>query len=76
MTKPVEPVYQAIGARIRMIREAVGIDQATLAKRVRLTRTSLTNIEAGRQRISLHRAQDLAVALGSTPKHLFRGIWW
>ena len=71
-----EAVYAALGARVRMIREALGINQAELAKRAMLTRTSLTNIEAGRQRMPVHQIELLATALGVSPKHLLKGIWW
>lgn len=72
----IEPVHSAVGVRIRMIREALGISQADLAKRVKLTRTSLTNIEAGRQRLLLHSVERFADALNTSPKHLLRGVWW
>lgn len=75
MGKEIESVYAAIGLRIRRIREALGIDQATLAKRCGMTRTSLANIEAGRQRIQCHQVEKWADVLGTTPKQLMRGIW-
>ena len=74
--KNMEAVYFAIGARVRMIRETLGIDQGELATRVGLNRTSVTNIEIGRQRIALHKLADFAEALGTTPKNLLKGVWW
>ena len=71
-----EAVYLAVAARIRMIRETLGLDQGELAKRVGLNRTSVTNIEIGRQRIALHKLEDFAAALGTTPKNLLKGVWW
>ena len=76
MKKPMQPVYQAIGARIRMIREALGLEQKGLAERVGLVRTSIVNIESGRQRILLHDVTAIARGLGVTEKHLLKGIWW
>lgn len=76
MAEPIEAVYQSIAARIRLIRETLGVDQAELGKRVGLTRTSITNFEAGRQRILLDDVENFAKALGVTPKHLMKGIWW
>jgi transcriptional regulator with XRE-family HTH domain len=73
--KPIEACHIALGARIRMIREALGMQQAELAKRVGLERTSVVNAEAGRQRFLLHSVEQYAQALGTTPKHLLRGIW-
>ncbi len=75
MSKPIEACHIALGARIRMIREALGMQQAELAKRVGLERTSVVNAEAGRQRFLLHGVEQYASALGTTPKHLLRGIW-
>lgn len=74
--KPIEAVHQSVGLAIRRVREAIGLDQSSLAKRVGLTRTSITNIEAGRQRVILDDVEAFARALGTTPKHLMKGIWW
>ncbi len=74
--KPIEAIHQSVGLAVRRIREALGIDQGSLAKRVGLTRTSIVNIEAGRQRIILDDVEVFARALGTTPKHLMKGIWW
>ncbi len=71
----IEPVYRAVGVRIEMIRAAIGMTQADLAKRVGYTRTSLVNIEAGRQRLPLHQVEQIAQALGTNPRHLLKGIW-
>lgn len=75
MSKPIEAVYIAVGARIRMIRETLGLSQSDLSKRVELQRTSVVNIEAGRQRILLDDVEKFSRALGVSPKHLLRGIW-
>jgi transcriptional regulator with XRE-family HTH domain len=76
MAIPCEAIHGAVGLRVRMIREALGMDQTTLASKTRLTRTSITNIEAGRQRLQLHTVEELARALNTTTKHLLKGIWW
>lgn len=76
MTKEIEPVYQAIGARVRMLRDTLGIQQEDLAKRTGWSRGSIANIETGRQRILLHDAVVLAEALGTHIKGLMKGIWW
>jgi transcriptional regulator with XRE-family HTH domain len=70
-----ELVYAQYGLRVRRIREALGLDQGGLAKKTGFTRTSITNIEAGRQRVQLHQVEQMATALGTTPKHLMKGIW-
>jgi len=72
----IEPVYLALGGKIRYIRDVLGIDQKELSKRTRLTRTSITNIETGRQRCSLHVLEEISRGLGTTPKGLMKGIWF
>ena len=72
----IEACHVGLGARIRMIREMLGLSQEELAKRIGYKRVSVTNIEIGRQRILLNTVEDFARALGTTPKHLLKGIWW
>lgn len=57
--------YKGVGGRVRALRLAQNITQEALAKLVGLTRTSLTNIEKGRQKILLHTFAELAAALGA-----------
>jgi transcriptional regulator with XRE-family HTH domain len=47
-------LYQIIGERIRNVRSEQGISQAELADKLGISRTSIVNIEAGRQRPPLH----------------------
>jgi transcriptional regulator with XRE-family HTH domain len=49
-----------------MAREEAGLKQVDLADRIGLKRTSVTNIEAGRQQIQLHTLWQIADALGVT----------
>lgn len=56
-------MYEQVGKRVHAARARLGISQETLAKLVFLTRTSITNIERGRQRILLHTLMELASAL-------------
>lgn len=76
MAKPIEAVHQQVGLRIRAIREALGLNQEELAKRIGVERTSIANIEAGRQRMLLHTVEEFSRALGTTTRHLLKGIWW
>lgn len=55
--------HRAFGDAVRVARDRAGMTQAELAKAVGLTRTSITNVEAGRQRPLLCQAYDLAQAL-------------
>ena len=75
MNKMLEPCYILFGARVRQIREMLGMTQDDLRKKVRLTRTSIANIEAGRQRVLLHDVDKFAAAFGMTGKNLLKGIW-
>jgi len=45
--------YAAVGSKIRMARKQKNIDQETFAKFIQLSRTSVINIEKGRQRPSI-----------------------
>jgi excisionase family DNA binding protein len=75
IAKPIEPVYRLFGARVQQLREVLGVSQEEFAKKVALTRTSITNIEAGKQRILLHDVERFASAFGVTARHLMKGIW-
>jgi transcriptional regulator with XRE-family HTH domain len=46
--------YRFVGGKVRSARIAAGISQTLLASRVGLTRSSITNIEAARQRVPLY----------------------
>ena len=50
----IEKCYIRLGKAIAKTRVEKGIKQATLAKKLKISRPSLANIEAGRQRIHLH----------------------
>src|SRR5262249_47969499 len=56
-------LYRRIGALIRERRQALGMSQAQLGKAVGLLRTSITNIEAGRQRVPIHMLYQLSQLL-------------
>lgn len=72
---PTEKVYIEFGKRVRFLREIHGITQVVLSRKLGLSRTSLTNVEAGRQRLLLHSVRDYAKALRIKPEHLLKGIW-
>lgn len=60
-------IYSRIGQLIRAARREAGLTQDQVAERLGLTRTSITNIESGRQRFQVHVLFLLAEALGVTP---------
>lgn len=62
--------YAELGRRIREARESTGLTQEALASLVSLTRTSITNIERGRQKLLVHTLVDIAVALKASPESL------
>jgi transcriptional regulator with XRE-family HTH domain len=66
----VEPIYLEVGQRLRRARLAAGLTQAQLADRAELSRTSITNIELGRQRFTLDGLVRLAAGVGVDPAQL------
>lgn len=56
--------YSEVGHRIRAARTQRKLSQAGLASVVGLARTSISNIEKGRQKLLLHTLQDIADTLG------------
>jgi len=69
-----EPVYVSFGEIVREHRLRRGWTQTDLAERVGLSRTSITNIEIGRQRILLSDLFDFAAAFGVSPKSIFNDL--
>lgn len=55
--------YLVIGERVAIRRKALKMKQEDLAKAIGLTRTSIVNLEAGRQRIPIHTFYSIAEAL-------------
>jgi len=56
-------LYEIVGRRVREARKTSNLTQEELASRVNMTRTSVTNIEKGRQKLLLHTLFDLAAAM-------------
>lgn len=59
----VDGFYEQLGDRILRARKAAGISQEELGRRVGLNRSSISNIEKGRQRILAHVLMDFSAAL-------------
>lgn len=71
MAAPQGPFYEQLGERIARAREKrPGLTQAKLAKQVGLSRTSIVNIEAGRQPVYLHHLVVIADMLQVAPAAL------
>jgi transcriptional regulator with XRE-family HTH domain len=62
--------YREIGRRIRDAREDKHLTQEALALLVSLNRTSVTNIEKGRQQLLVHTLVEIAKALNVAPESL------
>jgi DNA-binding XRE family transcriptional regulator len=60
----VEVVYRRLGEWVRRARKLRGLRQEDVDALMGLTRTSIVNIEAGRQRVLLHDTLALLVILG------------
>lgn len=69
---PFGDVYRELGRLLRDFREKAKpkVSQARLAEQVGLSRTSITNIEKGRQRIPFDLLFSLADALNVDPRNL------
>ena len=70
----VDPFYDEFGKLLGSLRKRARMSQEGLALAVGLSRTSITNIELGRQRVLLHLLPKLARALGCSPEELIPPI--
>lgn len=62
--------YRGFGAAVRRRRDSLAMTQSTLGQRIGLTRSSVANLEAGRQRVPLHVLQQLSEALDVSAQEL------
>ncbi len=69
-----EPVYVSFGEIVKAHRLKRGWTQTDLAGRVGLSRTSVTNIEIGRQRVLLSDLFEFARAFDVSPRSLFNAL--
>lgn len=63
-------IYAGVGENVRLIRARKGMTQTALAAAIGLNRTSIVNIERGKQRFLLHTLYDIAAALEVPPANL------
>lgn len=72
-------IYSALGEAVAIRRKALHLTQAQVAAKVGISRASIANIEAGRQKVLLHQVYLFAEALklpsimALLPKSLLRG---
>jgi DNA-binding XRE family transcriptional regulator len=67
---PIRPVYKEFGQRVKIGRGTSKLTQDMLAHQIGLSRTSITNIESGKQAVLLHQVYDIAKALDTTVQTL------
>jgi transcriptional regulator with XRE-family HTH domain len=65
-----DDLYREFGRLFREARRAAALSQAAVAARVRLNRTSIANIESGRQHFAFHMFFRLSEAVGVAPTSL------
>lgn len=65
-----DQIYREFGRILRQRRSDAALTQDELATKVGLVRTSITNMELGKQNVSLHLLFQLADALGVQAKDL------
>lgn len=64
MTDEETAFYTEVGKRVTVHRTACGLTQAELAPKASLARSSIANLEAGRQAVPIHKLDEVARALG------------
>jgi transcriptional regulator with XRE-family HTH domain len=62
--------YMEVGERLRAARTSSGLTQAEVAEAAGISRTSLTNIECGRQRILVDQLALICGKLRTSPFHM------
>lgn len=66
--------YSRLAQEIRARRKSLGKTQEELAEALGLKRTSVVNVEAGRQKLLLHHLFDLSAFLRTDPASLLQGL--
>jgi transcriptional regulator with XRE-family HTH domain len=69
-TGELDATTSGLGYVVAARREEIGMTQAQLSAMAELSRTSIANIEAGRQSIKLEQVRRLASALNLPPESL------
>jgi transcriptional regulator with XRE-family HTH domain len=70
----VDLFYREFGRRVQIARRRANLSQQDLARAIGLTRTSVTNIEKGRQHVPVHVTFLLAEATSSSPADLLPDV--
>ena len=64
-------IKQAVGKRVKELRNKIGISQEELADTAQLDRTYITSVECGKRNISIVNIEKLANALDVTLAEFF-----
>lgn len=67
-------LQEKVGYRIRVLRIAAGLPQGTLALMTGITKSYMSEIEAGKKNLTLRSLERIADALGVSVYELFRGL--
>lgn len=62
-----DQLYEEIGRRIREQRDKLNWTQQELSEKMNFTRSSIANIELGRQKIQIHILYEFSSVLGVSP---------
>jgi len=65
-----DQLHREVGELVRQARRSAGLTQEQLASALALERTTITNIEAGKQSISILQLYGIARVLGTRPEAL------
>ena len=64
-------VKEALGKRIKALRNELGISQEELADRANIDRTYITGVECGKRNISIVNIEKISIALNVSLSKLF-----
>jgi len=70
-----EDIQAELGQRFFQLRKQNGITQLEMARRIRLSRTSITNIETGRQSLLSWRFVQMCAVLNLEPWQVLHPNW-
>lgn len=70
----VDEIREQIGTNLARLRRREGITQGTLARRLGMSRSSIANIEVGRQLAPVETLYAITEALGAPLHAAFRGV--
>src|SRR5262249_5411756 len=65
---------KAIAERLVLVREAVGLNQASFARLVGIEPQAINNYERGLRRISVDQALKICAATGASLDYIYRGL--